>query len=242
MIKSVKNLKVITIILILLILSCIGYFFFKISKSRDFQFFGEIISNIETDEKVVALTFDDAPTEYIEEVLRILSEKDIKATFYTIGQSIEKYPDQTKEIIEQGHELGNHTYSHQWLVLKSPSFVENEIETTNQLIRKAGYLGEITFRPPYGKKLFILPWYLQQNNIRTIMWDIEADSYYPGNSELIRKYTVEKTKPGSIILLHPFCEGKCRADREALQKIIDELIVKGYRFVTISELLEYIKN
>lgn len=230
-------------LLILLIFLLIACFLFQVSKSRTFQFFGELISRVDTQEKIIAITFDDAPSaSTTEEVLGILNEKNIKATFYATGENLEKYPVEARKIVEQGHELGNHSYSHQRFLFKSQSFVRDEIEKTNQLIRDAGYKDEITFRPPNGKKLFILPWYLLRNNIRTIMWDIEPDSYYQGNAELIEKYTLENVKSGSIILLHPLCNGECLADRKALPKIIDGLKAKGYYFLTIGQLLEYSKK
>ena len=229
---------IIILALSLVFFAIIGCGLFQISKSRTFQFFGELNNHVNTNQKIIALTFDDAPTGYTDEVLKILAKKNVKATFYAIGQSLEKYPNQAKEIIKQGHELGNHSYSHQRFIFKSQSFIKNEIEKTNQLIHEAGYTGEITFRPPNGKKLLGLPWYLQQNNIKTIMWDVEPDTYVSGNSKLIVKYTLENIKPGSIILLHPFCAKQCAADREALPVIIDSLKTKGYSFVTISQLLK----
>jgi len=231
--------KIIIIFSILFFLLLGGYALFQISKSRTFQFFGGLINRGETKEKVVALTFDDAPSEYTDEFLKILAEKNVKATFYVIGQNLEKYPDFAKAIIENGHELGNHSYSHRRLILKSQKFIKNEIEKTNQLIRTFGHAGEITFRPPNGKKLFGLPWYSRQNNIRTIMWDVEPDTNFSGDVEKIVNYTLANTKPGSIILMHPFCGETCTADREALSEIIDGLKTRGYNFVTVSELLKY---
>ncbi len=235
-----KKIKKYQIAIFLLCFSLFaGYGLLQVSKSRTFQFFGEIVSRVNADQKVVALTFDDAPAVNTEEVLKILAEKNIKATFYAIGRNIEKYPDQIKEIVKQGHELGNHSYSHERFLLKSQSFIQSEVEKTNQLIYNAGYAGEITFRPPNGKKFLGLPWYLSKNNIKTIMWDVEPDTYYAGDAENIAKYTLENVKPGSIILLHPFCSDACTADREALPDIIDGLKKEGYNFITISQLLEY---
>ena len=109
-----------TAVILLILLFIILYGLFQISKSRTFQFFGGLIYRVNTNNKVVALTFDDAPSEYTDQVLTILKEKNIKATFYAIGQNIEKFPSHVKEIVYQGHELGNHSYSHVRLVLKSP--------------------------------------------------------------------------------------------------------------------------
>jgi peptidoglycan/xylan/chitin deacetylase (PgdA/CDA1 family) len=222
----------------LLVFFSLLYGLFLISKSRTFQFFGELVNRVQTSQKIIALTFDDAPNQRVNEVLEILKQKDVKATFYEIGGNIEQYPAEAKAIVAAGMEVGNHSYSHQRFLLKPLSFVDTEIQKTNQLIRDSGYTGEITFRPPYGKKLFALPWYLRQHDITTVMCDVEPDTYVPGDSEAIVRYTLERVQSGSIILLHPFCETECAANRAALPLIIDGLKEKGYRFVTISELLK----
>lgn len=236
--SAVKK-KIIISLILLFAISASSYALFRISKSRTFQFFGKIIYRVDADKKIIALTFDDAPTSSTPEILRILAEKNIKATFYTIGQAIENHPELAQEIVRQGHELGNHSFSHQRFIFKSFSFVRNEIGRTDRSIRDAGYSGEITFRPPNGKKLFILPLYLWRHNIKTIMWDVEPDTFHAGDAEKITGYALDNAKPGSIILLHPFCGENCQADRDALPKIIDGLKAKGYEFVTINKLLQY---
>jgi len=229
------------LILVSVFVIIFGISLFYFSKSRTFQFFGGLVSCVNTDNNVIALTFDDAPTEKVTEVLNILNEKGIKATFYEIGKQIEDNQKVAKEISDSGMEIGNHTYLHQRMVFKTWSFIDSEIQKTNLLIRDTGYQGEITFRPPNGKKLFLLPYYLYQKNMKTIMWDVEPDTYVSGNAALIEKYVLDTVKPGSIILMHPFCDVECEADRKALPIIIDRLQSRGYQFVTISELLKYRK-
>lgn len=233
-----KNKKLLVVLGLIAVLLVVCFGLFKISKSRNFQFFGGLTSRAETDQKVVALTFDDAPTAKTGEVLEILKQKNVKATFFAIGKAMEENPDQAKKIVEDGHQLANHSYSHQRFLLKSLSFTKNEINKTNELIRSAGYNGEIVFRPPNGKKLFILPWYLGQNKIKTVMWNVEPDTYVAGDTQKIVEYTLENTTPGSIILMHPFCENNCEVDREALPLIIDGLRDRGYTLVTVNELLD----
>ena len=100
--------------------------------------------------------------------------------------------------------MGNHTYSHERMVLKTPSFIESEIERTDQLIRQAGYQSAIHFRPPFGKKLILLPYFLARTSRKTITWDVEPDSYpeIAADSNKIVAHVMDKTRPGSIILLH----------------------------------------
>lgn len=229
--------KILITFTFLIILTALGYGVLLVSKSRNFQFFGEIYNRVDTQEKLVALTFDDAPTLFTDNVLAILAQDNIKTTMFAIGSQIEKYPEVAKKIVEQGHDLANHSYSHQRMFFISPAFVETEITKTDQLIRAAGFAGEITFRPPYGKKLVFLPWYLAQHNVETIMCDVEPDTYYSGDAEKITQNVLDSVKPGSIIVMHPFCEKECAADRDALPKIIEGLSAKGYKFVTINQLL-----
>src|SRR5215475_7640909 len=92
---------------------------YKVSKSRTFQFFGDIIPRVNTRQKVVALTFDDGPTPGLtEEVLSILNEEGVKATFFVIGEDLERNLEEGRKIVAAGHELGNHSYSHKRMVLK----------------------------------------------------------------------------------------------------------------------------
>lgn len=242
-IKKYRLRIIITIIVVLSMVVSLSGLLFNLSKSRTFQFFGGLTHRVETTEKVVALTFDDAPSPFVPEVLETLKAYDTVATFYVIGQGIEKYPEESKLIVDANMELGNHSYSHKRFLLKSYSFIETEVQNTNVLIRSTGYLGNITFRPPNGKKLFGLPMYLRSQNIKTIMWDVEPDTYTDNlegdaKTKFLIEHTLSNTKPGSIILLHPFCEG-CISARMAIGPIIEGLKSQGFKFVTVSELLKY---
>ena len=210
------------------------------SSSKSFQFFGEIYPNINTGQKVVALTFDDGPSPKTDTILTILDSNCVKATFYLTGNSMHHFFSETKRIAASGHEIGNHTYSHSRLIFKSYKTIASEIERTDSLIRKAGYKKDIHFRPAHAKKLLILPYYLEQNNRKTILWDIEPESIdkISSDSELIANYVIENAKNGSIILLHPMYDWD-NESIDAIEKIIQGLKNNGYEFKTISELLEY---
>jgi chitin deacetylase len=118
--------------------------------------------------------------------------------------------------------------------------IADEIERTDKLIRQAGYEGEIQFRPPNGKKLVLLPYYLKQHGRKTIMWDMEPNSYpdVDSSSENIVKYVMDNAKPGSIILLHVMNDTKGHSIG-AIKGIAEGLKAKGYIFVTINQLLSY---
>ncbi|MGA9226388.1 MAG: polysaccharide deacetylase family protein [Mesobacillus sp.] len=213
---------------------------FKVTKLRTFQFFGGLTYQVETEEKVIALTFDDGPTKNVDQLLPLLDQYNAKATFFLIGQDIEKHPEEAEKLVEAGHQIGNHTYSHNRMVLKSPSFIKEDIEKTDELIRKAGYKGEIDFRPPYGKKLVGLPYYLNKHNRETIMWTLEPETYYTSADDKVNN-VVENIKPGSIILLHPMYDQSDEAI-QVIEDILRELTNEGYTFVTVDELQEYDSN
>ena len=207
---------------------------YKLMNSRTFQLFGGLTNQVNTNQKVVALTFDDGPTNNVEEILRLLEKYHAKGTFFLIGNEMEKNPEETKKIVDAGHQLGNHTYSHQRMVFKSPSFIREEIEKTDQLIRKAGYKGEIDFRPPNGKKLVGLPYYLSENNRDTITWNVEPDTYYFSTTNKVN-YVKKNVKPGSIILIHPMYD-QTGEELKTVQGILQSLSKLGYQFITVNEL------
>jgi chitin deacetylase len=235
--KFILLKKLVVLILLLIVVLFIG---FKISKSRTFQFFGGIIRAVETDKKIVALTFDDGPTkENTDMVLEILKEVDVKTTFFVIGKDLEENMEEGKRIVAAGHELANHTYSHNRMVLKTPTFIKDEIEKTDELIRQAGYKDEIQFRPPNGKKLIILPYYLKKTNRKTILWNLEPDSYpeIATSSDKIATNVSHNIEPGSIILLHVMYKNRSESV-DAIKKIVIDLKAKGYEFRTVSQLLK----
>ena len=234
--RKKKVLIIIVAIVLLFVLLAFGAY--KYMNSRTSQLFGSLVSRVDTDEKVVALTFDDGPTDKTTEILQNLDELGIKCTFFLTGREMEENMSYAQAIADAGHQIGSHSYSHNHMVLKSMVFIENELDTTNDIIRQAGFTGDIVFRPPYGKKLIFLPIALKKRDMVTIMWDIEPDSYkeVASSSENIADYVIDNVQNGSIILLHIMYDGGQNA-RDALPEIVSRLEDMGYSFVTVNELL-----
>ncbi|RLQ97491.1 polysaccharide deacetylase family protein [Falsibacillus albus] len=230
-----KTLILIGIIFAIILLWAFGTY--KLMNARTFQLFGGLTSEVDTKQKVVAITFDDGPTKNVESILPLLENYHAKATFFLIGNELKKNPEEGKNIADAGHQIGNHSFSHHRMIFKSPAYIKNEIESTDRLIRETGYKGEIDFRPPNGKKLVGLPYYLKKQNRDTIMWSLEPDTYNQSASEKV-KYVSEHVKPGSIILLHAMYDQK---ELKALEGILKELSNKGYHFVTVNQLQSFEK-
>lgn len=221
------------------LLLCFGlsYGLLQLSRSRTFQFFGGIVPRVETREKLLALTIDDGPAPGMtEELLSVLRRHDARATFFLVGADIERHPELARSIVAAGHQVGNHSFSHQRMIFKSAAFLRTEVERTTRAIRSAGYEGPMTFRPPYGKKLVGLPYYLRTQGIPTILWDIEPDSYedIAARPERIVEHVLERARPGSILLLHAMNR---RPSLDAVEPLLVRLGQQGYRFVTLAELL-----
>jgi len=210
---------------------------------RSPQILGKCIHRVDTPAKVIALTFDDGPSEHTGEILKILRSHEVPATFFLLGQNAEQFPELVRQIYEGGHEIGNHSYSHQPFIFKTLAFIREEIEKTDQVIRRAGYQGTIHFRAPYGRKLIGLPWILYQSKRPHILFDVIPDDWAsPGVATIVNRILAQ-TKPGSIILCHDGNGDRTGEDRlqtvQAMPIAIEKLKADGYRFVTVSELLMF---
>ncbi|WP_332305337.1 polysaccharide deacetylase family protein [Rhizobium sp. GR12] len=235
---AIKRVISLFLILAVLVGVLLGLHFF--SKSRTMQLFGTIIARVETDRPVVALTFDDGPSAgFTQSVLTILKDRGVKATFFLTGKETEENLLQARMIVREGHQIGNHSYAHSNMTLMGPARVREEVERTDMAIRTAGYEGEIMFRPPYGKKLLTLPWYLSRHDRKTIMWDVEPESFpdVAADTVAFARHVIEQTKNGSIIIMHVMYRSR-EISRQALPLIIDGLRQRGFEFVTVSQLLE----
>lgn len=222
-----------------LVVCALAFGALRLAKARSFQLFGEIIAQVPLSDPYVALTFDDGPEPApARELLGVLSAHGVAATFFLEGSRVQQHPDLAKQIAAAGHELGNHSYSHQRMIFKSPAFVAEEIESTDRLLRSVGARDPILFRPPYGKKLFVLPWYLAQHGRLTVTWNIEPESYtrVAPNSRAIVDHIAQQARPGSIVLLHVMSSER-EPSLRAVGPTIERLRAKGYHFETVSGLL-----
>lgn len=193
-----------------------------------------------TNKKLVALTFDDGPEDfYTPKILEILNKKNVPATFFVLGNQVQNFPQQFKKIIDNGHEVGIHTYSHPDFRSIWTSGAREEIErTVTEMQKVAGYSTNL-FRPPYGTYTKADMRLLNLLGLKNILWSVDTLDWSGNTSEEIREIVNEEVTPGAIILQHNFESESRRLDGtiEALPDMIDDLKKRGYQFVSVSELL-----
>jgi len=196
------------------------------------------LGKIESDRKVVALTFDDGPNpDATPRILDTLREKGVRATFFVLGSHAERWPELVRRISHEGHQIGNHGYFHRKLQFKSPFYVSRDIRLGIRAIRRAGAPAPRYFRAPHG---FRSPWttpIASSYGERTVGWSLGVwDSDRPGVDEIVRR-TLEGVEPGSIVLLHDGDGYNPDGDRmqtaAVLPLIIDRLKEQGYEFATL---------
>ncbi|MBI4199981.1 MAG: polysaccharide deacetylase family protein [Chloroflexi bacterium] len=233
-----SRLRFATPVVLVLLVGALAYGFFMPSAEA----FGKLYFATKTHEKVVALTFDDGPNEpYTSQVLDILQQYDIKATFFVVGKNVAYYPETAKRIVAEGHVLGNHSWDHSAL---QPIVDVREVDLAKSqaTIEKIAGVRPHLFRPPFGHKT---PWQMEQlekHGMVVVTWNVSANDPKQPPSSVIAERIIKHTKPGAIILLHDGNETIHGADRSntiaVLPQIIDTLNKEGYTFVTVPELLK----
>ncbi len=203
------------------------------------QFQGKVVkeAKLSGKDKVIALTFDDGPwPRWTEQILDILKKNNIKATFFMVGEVVQDYPQLAKQVVLDGHAIGNHTRTHPYHQFNEAGASE-EIDRTAELIYKTTGVRTSLFRPPGGILTNGLAAYAQKQNNVVVMWSDDATDYRRPSPERLAHNVLRDAKPGGIVLMHD--GGGNRSNTvAALPEIISELKKQGYKFVTLPELLE----
>ena len=185
----------------------------------------------------VALTFDDGPhPRYTHEILEILGEYGVTATFFVIGVNVENYPVAFEEIVESGCEIGNHTYSHKNVTAMSAADIERELDMTEQAIMKHTPKKPALFRPPQGAYDARVEEIAQKREYDIILWSIDTLDWAHTPPDKISASVVSALDKGDIILMHDYTSHGNSAIA-ALRELIPRLLARGYEFVTVSELI-----
>jgi peptidoglycan-N-acetylglucosamine deacetylase len=185
--------------------------------------------------RTIAITFDDGPSAKLTPMLLdMLKQRKIKATFFVVGQNAAEYPDILKRIAAEGHEIGNHSWSHPQLTRLSRSGVDAQMEKTNAAIRAAVGRDPVVMRPPYGATNATLNKHYEQDyGMKVILWSVDPLDWKYRNAARVEQGILSQTGPGGIILAHDIHPSTVAA----MPATLDALLSKGYKFATVSELL-----
>lgn len=205
---------------------------FSDSPVEEELFFPAFNVHVNDTDKVVALTFDDGPTrEYTTKILNYLDAKNVVATFFVLGIRLKNNEDILINMVKNGCEIGNHSYNHkQFLYLKNDE-VKNQIEYVDNYVRNVTGFSIRSVRTPYGeynqriKKTIDRP---------IVLWNIDSEDWKRKDASKIAEHVINNVQSGSIILLHDIFD----FSYEATILIVEELLAQGYKFVTVSQLLE----
>lgn len=185
---------------------------------------------INSNKKVIALTFDDGPSIYTESVLNVLNEYNARATFFVIGSKVKYYSNTLIDLLDSGNEIGNHTYNHKLLSKLKDDELLNQINKTQEIIKEYTGFTPTLFRPSYGS---IKKSQREKIDLNIILWNVDTLDWKYKNSKVIANRALSKAKDGSIILMHDTHKRSVEALKIILNELKDE-----YEFVTISELLK----
>ncbi|MCX5692651.1 MAG: polysaccharide deacetylase family protein [Candidatus Omnitrophica bacterium] len=195
--------------------------------------------------KVIALTFDDGPSnEWTPQILDALKEAKVKATFFALGEHVARYPEIARRVIREGHEIGNHSYNHHALIFYKTGELKKEIKDCEKAVQDATGITTRYFRPPKAwlneteKKIINSMGYV------VVLWSLNSKDWVTFDDRYIVRFIVKNVRPGDIILFHDSggVFGVDGGDRNETVKTLPDLINKlqgmGYKFLTISELLQ----
>ena len=200
--------------------------------------------HVKVQDKVVALTFDDGPSPvWTPKILDELKKAGIKATFFMVGNHVERYPEVTRRVLAEGHEIGNHTYDHHVLLYYKMDELEKEIKGAETAIKNATGQTTVYFRPPKAWLTSAEKQKIKEMGYKIILWSLNSKDWVTFHDKQITSYILRHIRPGDIILFHDSggaisTEGGDRSQTvKTIPRLVKKLKEQGYRFVTISELL-----
>jgi peptidoglycan-N-acetylglucosamine deacetylase len=226
----------------------IGLFFLKPSSASDFvpdrtyyENRGDIVWDVPTQQKYIALTFDDGPNvTFTPEILDVLKEYNAKATFFLIGQHMVEHPDLVTREVNEGHEIENHTFTHIRLTrLPDEAFLKDVEKAEDEIQRYQNYDSLHLFRPPGGALNKPVIDSLRKANYEIVLWSWHQDTEdwkRPGANRIAR-HVIKNAHNGDIVIMHD-SGGNRSQTVKALRTILPTLEEQGYQFVTVSDLLK----
>jgi peptidoglycan-N-acetylglucosamine deacetylase len=192
-------------------------------------------NSVHVDGPYIAMTFDDGPSATLTpKLLDLLAAHHIKATFFVIGENVAEYPEIVARAAREGHEIASHSWSHPNFGKMSDEGIRSQLQRTDNAIKNAAGKRPTLMRPPYGSITARQKrWIHDDFGYRVILWDVDPLDWKRPGAAVVRNRILKETRPGSIVLAHDIHPGTI----EAMPSTLDELEAKGFKFVTVSELI-----
>ena len=207
------------------------------------QWYGRTFTGLSRGTKQLALTYDDGPNDpHTFRLLEVLARHNVQATFFVIGRYVQQRPDIVRELVKAGHIVGNHTFTHPLLTLKSTDEVRRELSNCRKAIEEA--IGEHSnlFRPPFGGRRPAVLHVARELGLEPIMWNVTGYDWNAPPAAAIERKVQRQMRGGDVILLHDGGHKQMGADRSQTVLTTDHLISlyrsAGYEFVTVQQMLE----
>jgi peptidoglycan/xylan/chitin deacetylase (PgdA/CDA1 family) len=225
---------------------------YEITENPSSQLFGKTVVSGPSDERIVALTYDDGPNPpYTSQILDVLEDEHVHATFFVVGRAAAAYPSILAREAHAGDAIGNHTWSHEHLIVMDPGQIRESLRRTDVAIFKATNAHTRIMRPPFGSRDWLVLDQARRMGYTPVMWSVPlANDWENPPPSVIANRILSHVRDGSIIVLHDGNRGLLCAqshlaahvcdrsnDIEATRLIVRELKREGYRFVTVPELL-----
>ena len=198
----------------------------------------DIIRHFKVNEKVVFLTYDDGPEyPYTPKILDVLKKYDVKATFFVLGGNAKTHPELIQRTLDEGHDIGNHSYSHGKLKYHSKQKIMNDLKRTDAVLRQLNVPGPLAFRAPFGQTSNNMHAALRELNKPHVLFNFLPQDWTKISAQKIVDHVMKRLRPGLIITLHD--GGKRRQQTViATEMLIKQLRDKGYRFVKVNDYLK----
>ena len=192
-------------------------------------------NSVHTDGPYIAMTFDDGPSATLTpKLLDLLAAQHIKVTFFVIGENVAEHPEIVARAAREGHEIGNHSWSHPNFAKMSQESVRSQLQRTDDAIKNATGKRPTLMRPPYGSLTDREKhWIHDEFGYQIILWDVDPYDWKRPGPTVVRNRILKETRPGSIVLSHDIHPGTI----EAMPSTLEALEAKGFKFVTVSELI-----
>ena len=190
--------------------------------------------------RAIAFTFDDGPSESTPELLRVLADHGVPATFFQCGVNVERLPEIAREVVRGGHEIGNHSHTHPRFYFRTPAFISDELVRAQDVIGQAAGVSPTLFRAPFGIRWPGMREAQRRLNLLGVMWTVIGRDWKLGTAAIVRRIR-PKVENGAIVCLHDGRELEARPDVAATINAVRRLIpifqAEGYRFETVSQLI-----